>query len=86
MMGTDIRGPGLLAMDGAADLQPGMAEGKAFVTRDRAATDRLTTFLQDVEIGCNAYTNTAKDSGHDYLASDDASAELVSQVTKNIYK
>jgi hypothetical protein len=86
MQGTNIVGPGLMAMDAAADLQPGMPEGIAFVARDRTATDRLTTFLQDTNIGYDAYTNTARASGQSYLESDEAAAARINQITQNIYR
>lgn len=83
MTATNIQGPALF--DPVADLMPGMAEGRAFVKKDGPATERLTKFLQDTYIGFQAYTNTARQAGHDYLASDEAAALKVQDVTKNIY-
>ncbi|TDV40074.1 hypothetical protein [Actinophytocola oryzae] len=86
MEGTDIRGPGLMAMDAEADLQPGMEEGIAFVAKDRDAMTRLTKFFGDTNIGYDAYTNTARNAGHSYLASDDAASARINDITQNIYR
>jgi hypothetical protein len=83
MSAANMVGPAL--MDPVADLVPGMAEGRAFVAKDGPATERMTKFMQDTNIGFDAYTNTARDAGHDYLASDEAGAARMNDVTRNIY-
>jgi hypothetical protein len=69
-------GPGiaLYKFDGTAKIAAGMPEGKTFAGKDETASKHLATFVQNTSTGFDAYSNTARNAGHDYLASDDTAA------------
>lgn len=83
MSATAIPGPTGAAgylVNSAENLVPGMVEGKAFVAKDGPATERLTKFVGDTDLGFRAYTNRAQDAGHDYLGADEAGADAIKSV------
>lgn len=59
-----------------------MMEGQAFADADFAASEELANFVRDMDRGFEAYTNTAKNAGHDYLASDQAGADALNAITR----
>jgi hypothetical protein len=59
-----------------------MMEGQAFADVDLQASKDLANFVRDMDRGFEAYTNTAKNAGHDYLASDQAGADALQAITR----
>lgn len=90
MQAVDVAGPTgtykAYEMDSKENLVSRMPEGQAFVTKDGPATERLTQFVFDTARGFEAYTNRAKDAGHDYLGADEggeAAIKAVEAITRN---
>lgn len=59
-----------------------MMEGQAFADVDLQASKDLETFVRAMDRGFEAYTNTAKNAGHDYLASDQAGADALKSIIR----
>ncbi|GAB3460372.1 hypothetical protein [Actinophytocola sediminis] len=66
----------------AADLVPGMDEGKTYQAKDAPATRTLVEFVQAAALGANAYNTKAKAAGHDYLDSDEAAEQGIKGISR----
>lgn len=83
---TDKGTPNMAQFKPEASLTSVMEEGKAFVTRDDAATGDLVKFVRDTALRFRSDTITARAHGQDYETSDkDGADKLHNIVFGNVY-